>query len=257
MDFIYEIDASSGKITNTMDLKYILQRTRLILGLPNWLHANSITYDKSDGTIILSSNNQSTVAKIKWPTGEIKWLLADPIAYDPRFEKYLLQPIGDNFEYSYNQHDVNILPDYDNNPDTIDISLFDNGIARVNIDKTNKYSRLVHYRINEKNMTVEQIWQYGKERRNELYSRNQSSFKMLPNENRLGLFCVTLTDDPNIVTERLVEVDKNSNLIWDAEIFSKSATGSVSGYQVYRLPFYSQNETEHNINIIAKNMLPE
>lgn len=250
-DFIFEIDASSGEIINTMDLKQILQRTRFQMGNSDWLHSNSIVYDESDGTIILSSNFQSTIAKISWPDGEIKWLLSSPNDYMPRFEKYLLTPIGEDFEYSYNQHSINILPDYDNNPDTIDISLFDNGVDRPN----SKYSRLVHYRINEKNMTVEQIWQYGKERGSELYSLNMSSFQMLLNNNRLGLFMRSI--NYNIGAPIIIEVNENSELIWDAEIISKSATGSEWSYQVYRLPVYFESDSELNINKTANNLIPK
>ena len=255
MDFAFELDTFSGEIVNTMDFKKILQRTRFKLGDPDWLHANSITYDETDDTIILSSNAQSTIAKIKWPEGNIKWILSSPTEYLPKFQQYLLKPINEDFEYSYNQHDVNILPDYDDNPNTIDISVFDNGRQRPIVNKDDKYSRLVHYRINEQDMTIKQIWQYGKERTNELFSYSRSSFKLLPNANRLGLFCITINF--NVSIERLVEVDKNSNLIWDAEIFSKSATGNVLGYQVYRLPFYATNEEEHDVTITARNVISQ
>lgn len=259
MDFAFELDVSSGKIINTMDFKKVLQRTRLCMGLPDWLHANSITYDENDETILISSNAQSTIAKIKWPEGKIKWILSSPIEYLPRLQKYLLTPINEDFEYSYNQHDVNILPDYDNNPDTIDISVFDNGVERPGIAKSDKYSRLVHYRINEKDMTVKQIWQFGKDQRSDLFAFNRSSFKMLPNGNRLGLFCVspneTTTDTASV--DRIVEIDQNSNLIWNAEVFSKSATGNVHGYQAYRLPFYSSNELEHDITFNVRNLIPQ
>ncbi len=45
--------------------------------------------------------------------------------------QYLLTPIGDGFEWQWCQHDANILPDADNNPDTLGILLFDNGKARA------------------------------------------------------------------------------------------------------------------------------
>lgn len=175
-DFIYEVDIKTGEIIHTLDLKTVLQRTRFD-SIQDWCHNNSIVYDESDGTIVISSNTQCTVAKLTWPEGQIKWLLSDPVEYMPRLQKYLLTPVGEGFEYSYNQHHATILPDYDHDPDTIDILLFDNGRTRFDQDRElqreiaaqeittpENYSRLVHYRINEKRMTVEQIWQYGKER---------------------------------------------------------------------------------------------
>ena len=96
------------------------------------------------------------------------------------------------FEYPYGQHAVSLLPNGD-------IFVFDNGdgrskdpnkmitsaeelaarkileIADKNSDAYKKamatnYSRAVIYRYNEQAGTVEQIWQYGKERGMELYS---------------------------------------------------------------------------------------
>ena len=53
------------------------------------------------------------------------------------------------------------------------ISVFDNGDAR-NLDQpalaSMKYSRAVIYKIDQKNMTVEQVWEYGKERGHDWYS---------------------------------------------------------------------------------------
>lgn len=254
-DFVYEIDTSTGLITNYLDFKKILQRTRFHMGNPDWLHANSIVYDENDNTIIISSNSQSTIAKVTWPEGKIKWILASPEHYMPQLQKYLLQPIGNSFEYSYNHHDINILPDYDNNPNTIDISVFDNGTNRNISNNNSNYSRLVHYRINENDMTVEQIWQYGKERGTELFSYNMSSFKILPLGNRLGTFMTSQQE--SIGSPKIIEVDSNSELVWDAEIFSKSETGSSWVYQVRRYPFYSENDTEHDISRTINNLIPE
>ena len=52
-------------------------------------------------------------------------------------------------------------------------------------------------------------------------------------------------------------INSNSELVWDAEIFSKSGTGSYWVYQVRRYPFYSENDTEHDIYSSANNLIPE
>jgi len=264
-DFVYELDVSSGKIVNTIDFKNILQRNRYRENDNDWMHANSVVYDESDGTIIVSSNYQSTVAKVTWPEGEIKWLLSSPYEYESKFYKYLLRPVGENFEYSYNQHDATILLDYDSNPDTIDIMLFDNGKYRFLYDeelnhkiKKNKgvkfenYSRMVHYRINEKNMTVEQIWQYGKEQGNELYSVAMGSARILENGNCLGLFA----SPPTISFVNIVEVDSNSNVVWNSKIVAERKSDMrYGGYKTFRLPFYFEDDKECDIYKESRNMI--
>lgn len=200
-DFIYELDTQTGKINHTLDLKNIFQRSRLGIEDPDWFHNNAISWDPRDYSIIISSYVQSSVAKISWPEGKLKWVLAPNYGWLPMFEKYLLRPVGQNFEYSYRQHAPEILPDQDNNPNTIDILLFDNGNDRYLNDaelqrkvRANEivppelYSRMVQYRIDEAKKTIVQIWQYGKEYGKLIYSSFCGSANLLENGNRLGFF---------------------------------------------------------------------
>lgn len=270
-DFLYEIDTTTGETVQTLDLKTVLQRTRFN-AVEDWAHINSVVYDDNDGTIILSSNTQCTVAKITWPDGVIRWLLSTPEEYMPRLQQYLLKPVGEEFEYSYNQHHARILPDYDGNPETIDISLFDNGRTRFDRDKElqrqiaadeivppENYSRLVHYRINEKDMTVEQIWQYGKERGEELFSWWSGSTQLLSNGNFMGYFETQndLTVPDSAISENLVEVHPYKGLVWDAEVFTKSGRGYLQGYRATRLPIYFSDDQEHDIYTEARNLIPQ
>lgn len=270
-DFLVEVDIKTGEIAHTLDLKTVLQRTRFG-SEQDWAHINSLVWDERDNTIILSSNTQCTIAKITWPEGEIKWILSDPIEYMPRLQHYLLTPIGDNFEYSYNQHHATILPDYDNNQDTIDILLFDNGFTRFakgitfmkaslvaeEIMAYDNYSRMVHYRINEKSMTVEQIWQYGKERGEELFSISTGSSQLLTNNNIFG--CFNRQNDKTAfglsMSCNLVEVNRDGILIWDAEIFSKEERGNIVGYRAFRYPIYFPDDREHDIYTEPQNLIP-
>lgn len=269
-DFIYEVDIKTGEITHTLDLKTALQRTRFD-SIQDWCHNNSVVYDESDGSIIISSNIQCTVAKLTWPEGQIKWLLSDPVEYMPRLQSYLLTPVGEDFEYSYNQHHATILPDYDHNADTIDILLFDNGRTRFDRDKElqraisaqeivtpENYSRLVHYRINEKQMTVKQIWQYGKERGEELYAFGRGSAQLLENDNIMGFF--DKQNDPQndvAVSGNVVEVDAQGDLVWDAEILRKGKRGNYIGYRAFRFPIYFPDDTEFDIYTEGRNAIPQ
>ncbi len=275
-DFIYEVDIVSGEITNTLDVNYVLQRTRpawnagLTESSPytqNWAHLNSVDYDPESQSILISSNDQSAVVKMHWPSGEIQWILGGHEDWLPRLQQYLLTPIGEDFEWHYNQHDASILPDYDNNPNTIDILLFDNGSTRFvrnlelqrqirnnEIVEPELYSRLVHYRVNQVTMEVEQIWQYGKERGLDLFSCWKSGVSLLENGNILGTFTRELNEGTHPV---LSEVTKENELIWEAEIFSSKANGHKGIYRAERLPFYFDDDAYHDIYSTARNLIPD
>jgi arylsulfate sulfotransferase len=207
---------------NTLDLRTVLQRSRYTGFLPeehpDWLHLNTITWVEGTNDIPISSRHQSVVARISWPEGKIKWLLGIHDRWLPMFQKYLLTPTGANFEWQFNQHAPEILPDQDNNPDTMDILLFDNGNQRYDFDAELQrqiaaheivppelYSRMVQFRVDEKNMTVSQIWEFGKELGSEVYSPARGDANLLPNGNRLGAFDVQTNYDP------MSQNDRNNN----------------------------------------------
>jgi hypothetical protein len=115
------------------------------------------------------------VISIDADTSDINWILGPHEGYNDELGKYLLTPVGEGFEWHWCQHDPTILPDLDNDPDTLDILMFDNGQGKSfteegSVSAADNYSRAVHYRINQKSMTVEMIWQYGKERGAEDYA---------------------------------------------------------------------------------------
>jgi len=270
-DFIYEIDTQSGEIVNTLDLKTILQRTRTsgspIYTTQDWFHHNAIDYD--DGSIIISGRRQSAVVKLTWPAGKVEWILSDHIGWNPMFQKYLLNPIGTDFEWFYGQHTPNILPDLDNDPDTIDIIMFDNGIGRFDNDMELQraianheivapelYSRMVQYRINEKDKTIEQIWQYGKELGEVYYSFWRGDAKQLDNGNRLGTFDRNLSEKYGDFNTNFIEVDYSGNIVWEVYATSTEDIGAFASYRLARLPLYTLSDNDLQIGIPAQNYIP-
>ena len=182
-DHIIEINLTDNTIVKDIDLTKILDVKRLVqldtrykIDVNDWIHLNSMVYDKKDNSIIVSSRHQG-VFKIG-EDGKLKWILSPHKYWDKKYRKYLLKAVnsknellnkniqdgienyeeqGEEFEWCWAQHSVKLTND--NN-----ILVFDNGYMR-NFDKTksNDYSRAVMYEVDEKNMTVKQIWQYGKE----------------------------------------------------------------------------------------------
>ena len=280
-DVLCEIHRETGETLRVLDFKKILQRTRMIPGIGeirDWMHLNSVVYDASDGSVIVSSNQQSSVVKVSWPEGRIRWILGDPTGYMPRLQNYLLTPIGEDFEYPYSQHDATILLDYDGDPHTTDILLFDNGYSRFLMDRDlqrqiqaglvtapENYSRLVHYRVHEKDGTVEQIWQYGKERGAELSSYHRGSAQLTAAGTILGAFnkdqilpegtLIFEKGDPRICSANPLELDSEGRLIWDAEMFSKSKTGYTGCYRILRLPVYHEDSHQYDLGAVCKSRI--
>lgn len=266
-DYLYEIDCETGEIVTEIDLKDVLQRMRLsikprtveIVGEADWCHLNSIAYDESDNTLIISSNFQSCIAKITFE-GEIVWLMSETDGWYARFDDYFLTPIGEDFEWTYNQHDVTLLDDIDNDPNTTDILVFDNGSSRFSRDdelqaeilagetaEPELYSRLVHYRIYEDTMEVEQIWEYGKERGFELFSITRGGVELVENGNIIGTFTndrLLGTDGAIVSAPTVTEVNLDKEVIWEAEIFSLTGDGSTYLYRSERRMFYNEDSME-------------
>lgn len=191
-DLLIEIDRETKAIINEWDFRKILDFERptvidkISVNHPlDWLHLNSLVYSEADNCIIASSRNQSTVVKFNKDTSEIKWILSPHDFWKDEFKKYLLTPIGDNFEWSWAQHTPKLL-------ENSNILVFDNGNYRsYNLETATlaykNYSRGVEYKINENNMTIEQVWQFGKERGSDLYCAYLGSISNLKN-NRILCF---------------------------------------------------------------------
>lgn len=159
----------------------------------NWAHVNSVDYDPSDDSIIISSRHQSAIIKIGRDK-KVKWILGAHKGWNDKYKKALLQPIDKNgrkiicedeyskcpgyknkeggFDFTWTQHTAFRI-DEKSSKRYVYITAFDNGDAR-GIEQpafsSMKYSRAVVYKIDQQNKTVEQIWEYGKQRGNEWFS---------------------------------------------------------------------------------------
>lgn len=170
-DYIVELDRKNGKIVNKIDLKNILKMTD---GKSenwtsyDWFHNNSVWYDEKTNSITLSGRHQDAVINIDYNTKKLNWIIGDSKNWSKYYQKYFFNKVGENFEWQWSQHAAMITKEgY--------VFLFDNGNNKSKIkdnyvpaDKS--YSRGVMYKINKKNMTIEQIWEYGKERGSDFYS---------------------------------------------------------------------------------------
>ncbi len=239
-DFILEI-TPEGVQLKQWDLKDFLDENRTawddnLDDLPvDWAHANSVVYDPSDNTIIVSCRLQGAI-KIGYDDA-IKWIIGPHRGWGQNrrgedLNQFLLQaldadgnPIMDtavldgvanhpDFEWNWYQHAVDKLPNGD-------FILFDNGDKR-NFTGDERYSRAVQYRVDESNKTIQQIWDYGKERGLFAYSFIVSDVDRLDNGNILfapGHRVNNMNGEGGKLIEINPETDEE---VWEVEIAGQS-----------------------------------
>ena len=172
----------------------------------NWAHVNSVDYDPTDDSIIISSRHQSALIKIGRDK-QVKWIMGSPEGWGPKFADKVLKPVdkdgkpikcegskceGD-FDWTWTQH-TGWRIDSKSDKDVFYLSVFDNGDARGMEQPAlpeMKYSRAVIYRIDQKKMTIEQVWEYGKERGFEWYSPITSVTEYQADKNSVFVYSAT------------------------------------------------------------------
>ena len=236
-DYIIEIDRNSKEIINEWDLNLSLENTRTTwtTNAVDWFHANAVTYDPTDDTIIVSGRTQGVVKLTS--SNEVVWILAPHRDWglsgngvdlstrllDPLDSQGM--PISDpdvsdgaanhpDFEWSWYQHAPLLKPDGN-------IMIFDNGQNR-NFTGNGIYSRAVEYRIDDADNTIQQIWQYGKQRGDDTYSRIVSDVDYLPNDDHVIFSPGAITTNGNL-SGKSIEIDYNSgNVVFEATIIPPS-----------------------------------
>ena len=181
-DVIVEVDKTTGAIVKTFDLKKILNmedgKSENWTSY-DWFHNNSVWYDEKTNSITLSGRHQDAVINIDYSSGKLNWIIGDKTGWSSEYQKYFFTPVGPDFEWQWSQHAAMITPEgY--------VFIFDNGnnkskIKDSYVDAENSYSRGVMYKIDTKNMTIEQVYEYGKERGSSFYSPYISDVDYLDN----------------------------------------------------------------------------
>ena len=170
-DYVVEVDTNTGEIVKSWDLKNILNmedgKSENWVEY-DWFHNNSVWYDEATNSITLSGRHQDAVINIDYDSGELNWIIGDPTNWSEEYQKYFFTPVGEDFEWQWSQHAAMITPDgY--------VFILDNGNNKSKIEEeyvpaSESYTRGVMYKIDTDNMTIEQVWEYGKERGSEFYS---------------------------------------------------------------------------------------
>ncbi|MEX8925781.1 aryl-sulfate sulfotransferase, partial [Salmonella enterica] len=138
---------------------------------------------------------------------KVKWILSDPSGWKGELAKKVLKPVDSNgkpltceahhcdggFDWTWTQHTGWLVPSKSTGGKTV-VTAFDNGDARGMEQPampSMKYSRGVEYQIDEKNMTVSQMWEYGKERGFDWYSAITSVTEYRPETKTMFMYSAT------------------------------------------------------------------
>ena len=151
----------------------------------NWAHVNSVDYDPTDDSIIISSRHQSAIIKIGRDK-KVKWILGSPEGWKKGWAEKVLTPVDKDgnkikcegsvceggFDWTWTQH-TGWRVDAKSTKDVIYVSAFDNGDGRGMEQPampSMKYTRGVVYKIDQKKMTVEQVYAVGEDKGYDYYS---------------------------------------------------------------------------------------
>lgn len=250
-DVMIEFDMDTGEVVYVTDFKelfpsdyyedYVYQEEASY----DWLHHNSVDQTEDGESVLVSGRNHDMVIKMTYPENEIEWISVADENWEEttRPNDYMLEPIGD-VKFQMAQHAVEEMPDQDENPDTIDIILFDNNryIMRGHEEVAENYSRAVQYRINEANMTIEEIWSYGEEREANSYTDIVSNADYLEGSENVLVNFGRAYNDEGAPVSHIVEVDKETNeVVFEYHVTQTERSGRSQIYRADRLPLYSPN----------------
>ena len=177
-DVIIEVDSESGNVVDEWRLFEILDPQRNIV-------LKSIGRDKKVKWILSAPNG--------W-RGEWKDKVLTPVDKDGNPLKCRLGKCEGDFDWTWTQHTgwkINEM----SKGDIIYVSVFDNGDGRAFVqpdDPKEKYSRAVVYKIDQKKMTVQQVWEYGKNRGHELYAPITSSVEYWKDKDSLLVYWASI-----------------------------------------------------------------
>ena len=256
-DWIIEIDRATGAIVNTWDLRESLQQGRRALPTTfsnqevDWIHVNAVIYDPSDDTIVLSGRTQGVVKLTA--DNEVVWILGPHRGWGRAGDGTDLnatllqpldaggQPIADadvldgrtphpDFEWPWYQHAPLLLPDGT-------LLVFDNGDNR-GFSESDLYSRAVGYRIDAGARTVQQVWEYGKARGEETFSRIVSDVDYHPVEDNV-VFMPGAIQTGGRTSGKVIELDRESRrVVFEATLAAPTAPFGITFHRVERLPLY-------------------
>ncbi len=249
-DRIVEISMADGTLLNQWNLLEMLDPRRIsylsfVKNTYGWdnHHGNAIVEDPRDHGIIVSLRTQNAVIKFS-RDGALKWIVGSHENWGPDFQKYLLKPVGEPFEWNYAQHAMKVTPQGT-------LLLYDDGNFRASpfnekVPDSANYSRAVEYQIDEDTMEIRQVWEYGQHTPEVFFTSFAGDTEWLPKTSHVLVNFASVSyinhvppdpDVPRASMARIQEVthDTDSEVLFDISIFDyNSSNANYLGYWVYR-----------------------
>lgn len=262
-DHIIEFDPVSNALVHEWDLANMLDSARydnIDENLPgaefgqtsiNWAHNNSI---KDWGESYLAGVRFQGIFKYD-RNGKVAWIISPHKKWREEYKKYLLTPLdkngnvitdedivngdksGSDFDWVWGVHAPIVLPNGH-------ILAFDNGYCRNFIARpltdSRQYSRAVEYEVDEKNMTVRQVWAFGTNQ-HQYYAPAMSNVAYLKETGNI-LFTPGLgnTLSNGKSGSRIMEINPRTNEI----IFELEIDDPKSFHRANRISLYPADELE-------------
>lgn len=251
-DYIVELDRTTGNIIKTWDLKDILNMEdgkSENWSSYDWFHNNSVWYDEATNSITLSGRHQDAVINIDYTSGKLNWIIGDSTNWSSEYQRYFFTPVGKDFEWQWSQHAAMITPEgY--------VFIFDNGNNKSKdsskyVEATNSYSRGVMYKIDTDKMTIEQVYEYGKERGSSFYSPYISDVDYLEkNHYLIHSGGIVYVDGKN--SNQPAGFSNNTTLKSDTvEVLNNNVIFEIvlptNNYRVEKLSLYTENDYENTL----------
>ncbi|WP_400262856.1 aryl-sulfate sulfotransferase [Sphingobacterium sp. SG20118] len=260
-DHIIEMNPETGTVVTEWDLANLLDTARYVKpdGITppsfsqtpnNWAHNNAI--GEIENNLLATLRYQGIVSFSR--TGSIHWIISPHKYWGTKHQSLLLKPITENgslvtdpdvingdahiagFDWPWGPHTpVAISNDR--------ILVFDNGYDRNWVSNSTpigtNYSRIVEYKIDAANRTVQQLWSYGKERGAMGFSLAVSGVQYLKQTGHV-LFCPGMGVSTSIGTGgRIVEINPTTKeVLFELEI---AASSGFAFHRVTRMPLYPEN----------------
>jgi arylsulfate sulfotransferase len=124
----------------------------------DWSHANSVSYDASDNSFVVSLRSQDAVVKVNRADGRLAWIFGIPGGWNAPWSDKLLRA-SDGLQWPFHQHAAAMAS-------RGRLLLFDNGNHRARPFDAKQpagqsYSRAVEYAIDPNGRTTSELWSYG------------------------------------------------------------------------------------------------
>jgi arylsulfate sulfotransferase len=260
-DHIIELDQTTGALVREWDLAAQLDTSRYVKpdGITppefaqnpnNWAHNNAIT--EIGGNLLATARYQGIFSFNR--EGNVNWIISPHKLWGERYRSLLLQPVAEDgttitdaavidgdahiagFDWPWGPHTPIALSEDR-------VLVFDNGYNRNWASNfgpgITSYSRVVEYKVDKTNRTVQQVWSYGQSRAAQGFSQAVSGVQYLEKTGHV-LFCPGMGVPTSIGSGgRIVEVDPKTNeVIFELEI---AANSGFAFHRVTRIPLYPPN----------------